>query len=649
MKKQSKPRNNTGTRQSKTQLVKGKIVGNQKGYAFLVRDEGDDVFIPASSLNGAIHGDEALVSIVKNVEGKKCEGRVEKIISHSLKIVVGQIQVFKGFSFVVPDNKKISRDVFIKRDKIKNAVNGDKVVVNITKYSGKNLEGEVIEVLGPNNQNPWTDMLSIVRSYELIEEFPMEVVEKAKEVSVKPIDKIIPKRVDYRDKLIITIDGDDSKDFDDAVSLEMVDGNYQLGVHIADVGEYVKLGGVLDKEAFKRGTSVYFPNMVLPMLPEEISNGCCSLVEGEDRLTLSCIITLDGNGNIINHKICESVIKSTNRMTYNKVTKILQGDEKLCLEYAHLVPMLKNMEKLCLILERKKKDKGSLDFDIPEPKIIVDANSLEVISLIKRPRTISERIIEQFMVLANETVAEHFQKLKIPFVYRIHEKPDVDKLREFNEFVSVLGLSLDSINIKPKDVAEFLAKLENNPMKEVVNRVLLRAMQKAKYSPECLGHFGLASTYYCHFTSPIRRYPDLTIHRIIKQYLRKQLDDSELKKLKKFVVSASNQSSETEISATQAERDVDDYFKARFMKNKIGEVYDGVISGVMPFGVFVELDNTVEGFIGIETLSGTNYVYNEKQIKLSNGIKTYKLGDNIKVKVVGVNLAERKVNFNVVE
>lgn len=649
MKKQSKPRSSTQSRQSKTQLVKGKIVGNQKGYAFLVRDEGDDVFIPASGLNGAIHGDEALVSIVKNVEGKKCEGRVEKVISHSLKTVVGQIQVFKGFSFVVPDNKKVSRDVFVKRDKIKNAVNGDKVVVNITKYTGKNLEGEVVEVLGPNNQNPWTDMLSIVRSYELIEEFPYEVSEQAKIVSSKSIDKIIPKRVDFRDKLIITIDGDDSKDFDDAVSLEMVDGNYQLGVHIADVGEYVKLGGVLDKEAFKRGTSVYFPNMVLPMLPEEISNGCCSLVEGEDRLTLSCIITLDGNGNTINHKICESVIKSTNRMTYNKVTKILQGDEKLCLEYAHLVPMLKNMEKLCLILERKKKDKGSLDFDIPEPKIIVDANSLEVISLIKRPRTISERIIEQFMVLANETVAEHFQKLKIPFVYRIHEKPDMDKLREFNEFVSVLGLSLDSINIKPKDVAEFLAKLENHPMKEVINRVLLRAMQKAKYSPECLGHFGLASTYYCHFTSPIRRYPDLTIHRIIKQYLRKQLDDGELKKLKKFVVSASNQSSETEVSATQAERDVDDYFKARFMKNKIGEVYDGVISGVMPFGVFVELDNTVEGFIGIETLSGTNYVYNEKQIKLSNGIKSYKLGDKIRVKVVSVSLAERKVNFNVVE
>ena len=650
MKKQLKTRKSGKANKShSTKLVKGKIVGNPKGFAFLVQENGDDIFIPASSLKGAIHGDEVLVNIVKSVEGKKSEGRVEKILSHNLKTVVGQIQVFKGFSFVVPDNKKISRDVFVKKDKIKNAVNGDKVVVNLTKYSGKNLEGEVTEVLGPNNQNPWTDMLSIVRSYELIEQFPQEVEEEAKKVSSIDISKKIPKRVDFRDKLIITIDGDDSKDFDDAVSLEIVDGNYELGVHIADVGEYVKLGGILDKEAFKRGTSVYFPNMVLPMLPEEISNGCCSLVEGEDRLTLSCVMTLDSNGKMLHHKICESVIRSTNRMTYNKVTKILQGDETLCLEYAHLVPMLKNMEKLCLIMEKIKKNKGSLDFDIPEPKIVVDQNTLEVLSLVKRPRTISERIIEQFMILANETVAEHFQKLKIPFVYRIHEKPDADKLREFNEFVSVLGLSLTSIDIKPKDVSVFLSKLENNPMKEVVNRVLLRAMQKAKYSPDCLGHFGLASTYYCHFTSPIRRYPDLTIHRIIKQYLRKQLSDAELKKLKKFVISSANQSSETELSATQAERDVDDYFKARYMKNKIGEVYQGVISGVMPFGVFVELDNTVEGFIPIETLDGTNYVYNEKQIKLSNGVKSYKLGDNIKVKVTGVNLAERRVNFGVVE
>ena len=635
---------------SSANLIKGKIVGNKQGYAFLVREDSDeDIFIPASALNGAINDDEVLVSVTNHQEGKKCEGRVEKILSHNLKTVVGQIQVFKGFSFVVPDNKKISRDVFIRKDKIKNAVYGDKVVVHLTKYDGKNLEGEVVEVLGPNNQNPYTDVMSIVRSYELIEEFPQEVMEEAKVVCAKPLDKIIPHRVDFRDKLIITIDGDDSKDFDDAVSLEMIDGNYVLGVHIADVGEYVKFGSKLDKEAYNRGTSVYFPNLVLPMLPEELSNGCCSLVEGEDRLTLSCIMTVDPNGKLLDHKICESVIKSTNRMTYNKVTKILQGDQEMCEKYSHLIPMLKDMEKLCLILEKMRKNRGSLDFEIPEPKIITDPKTMEVITLEKRPRTISERIIESFMLLANETVAEHFQKLKIPFVYRIHEKPDTDKLRDFNEFVAVLGLSLKDVDIKPKDIAEFLAKLDNNPMKEVVNKVLLRAMQKAKYAPDCLGHFGLAATYYCHFTSPIRRYPDLTIHRIIKEYLRKQLDDSEINKLRKFVVSASNQSSDTELSAQRAERDVDDYYKARYMKDKIGSEYDGVISGVMNYGLFIELDNTVEGFTAVESLEGTNYSYNEKQLKLSNGITTYKLGDKVRVKVVSVNLAERRVNFKILE
>ena len=630
-------------------LIKGKIVGNQKGYAFLVQDNStEDIFIPASSLNGAVHGDEVLISVYSHEQGKRKEGRVVKILSHSLKTVVGQIQVFKGFSFVVPDNKKISKDVFVKKDKIKNAVNGDKVVVKLTKFDGKNLEGEVVEVLGPNNNNPITDVLSIVRSYDLIEEFPEVVKQEAKKVSAMPIDKIIPKRVDFRDTLCITIDGDDSKDFDDAVSLEIKDDNYILGVHIADVGEYVKLNSELDKEAFKRGTSVYFPNLVLPMLPEEISNGCCSLVEGKDRLTLSCVMTINKNGKVLDHKICESVIKSRNRMTYNKVTKILQGDKELTKQYAHLVPMLKNMEKLCLILEKIRKDNGSLDFDIPEPKIIVDPVTLELVDLIKRPRTISERIIETFMVLANETVAEHFQKLKIPFVYRIHEKPDTEKIKDFNEFVSVLNLSLSEVDVKPKDIAFFLSKLENHPMKDVVNKVLLRAMQKAKYSPDCLGHFGLASTYYCHFTSPIRRYPDLTIHRIIKQHLHGQITELELKKLKKFVVESSNQSSVTEVSAQQSERDVDDYFKARFMKDKIGEEYEGIISGVMNFGIFVELDNTVEGFVPIETLDGLNYVYYQKQLRLSNGIKSYKLGDKVKVKVTGVNLQERRVNFVII-
>ncbi len=629
-------------------LVKGKLIGNQKGYAFLVQENSpDDVFIPASALNGAIHGDE-VYALARTHEGKT-EGRVIKIVSHTLKTVVGQIQVFKGFAFVVPDNKKISKDVFVKKDKIKNAVYGDKVVVSLTKYDGKNLEGEVTEVLGPNNENPITDVLSIVRSYDLIEEFPAEVEESAQKVSSMPIGEIVKERVDYRNTTCITIDGDDSKDFDDAVSLEMQDGNYILGVHIADVGEYVKQNSVLDKEAFQRGTSVYFPNLVLPMLPESISNGSCSLVEGEDRLTLSCVMTINKDGKVIDHKISESVIRSRNRMTYNKVTAILQGDEALCKEYAHLVPMLQNMQQLCLILEKIRKEHGSLDFDIPEPKIIVDPKTYELIDIIKRPRTISERMIEAFMVLANETVAEHFQKLKIPFVYRIHEKPDADKLRDFNDFVAVLGLSLKEVDVKPKDVAEFLKKVENSPMKDVVNKVLLRAMQKAKYSPDCLGHFGLASTYYCHFTSPIRRYPDLTIHRIIKEYLRNQIDDKEMKRLQKFVVQSANQSSTTEVSAQQAERDVDDYFKARFMKDKIGTEYEGIISGVMNFGLFIELDNTVEGFVPVESLEGTNYTYSQKLLRLSNGNKTYKLGDKVRVKVAGVNLADRRVNFVIVQ
>lgn len=629
-------------------LVKGRLVGNKQGYAFLVREnEPDDIFIPASATNGAINDDEVLVSITKSSEGKRQEGRVVQILKHNLKTLVGQIQVFQGFAFVVPDNKKISKDVFVKKDKIRNAVYGDKVVVNLTKYDGKNLEGEVIEVLGPNNQNPITDVLSIVRGYELIEEFPQEVIDSAKKVSQLPIQDRLSNRTDFRDTLCITIDGDDSKDFDDAVSLEMVGDNYVLGVHIADVGEYVKLGSVLDKEAFKRGTSVYFPNLVLPMLPQEISNGCCSLVEGEDRLTLSCVMTVDKNGKVLNHKICESVIKSRNRMTYNNVTKILEGDEKLNKKYAHLVDMLKNMASLCLILEKRRRDCGSLDFDIPEPKIIVDPETYEMIDLIKRPRTISERMIETFMVLANETVAEHFRKLKLPFVYRLHEVPDADKIRGFNEFVKPLGLSLTEDDVESKDIQIFLSKLENNPMKDVINKVLLRAMQKAKYSPDCLGHFGLALTYYCHFTSPIRRYPDLTIHRIIKQYLKNQLNENELKKLKKFVVESSNQSSVTEVSAERAERDVDDYFKARFMKDKIGQTFEGVISGVMSFGVFVELENTVEGFTALENLQGTGYNYNEKQLVLSNGIHTYKLGAKVKVKVVSVNLAERRVNFEI--
>lgn len=647
--KQLSKQSKSSRKNSEQVLIKGKLIGNKKGFAFVEQEDKnlEDIFIPAPFVFDAIHGDEVLVSITKQSSDKRSEGRIEKVLSHHIKTIVGTIQVFKNFAFVVPDNKKISKDVFVKKYDIKNAIDGDKVVVKINKYEGRNLEGEVVEVLGKANSNPLTDVLSIVRSYELIEEFPKLVEEKAKEVSELDVQKQLSKRKDLRSLLTFTIDGDDSKDFDDAVSLTIEDDAFVLGVHIADVGEFVRRKSILDEEAFNRATSVYFPNLVLPMLPEAISNGCCSLVEGEDRLTLSCIMKIDQNGKVISHEICESVINSTNRMTYKKVTKILEGDKELCNQYAHLVQTLKNMEKLCLILEANRKNNGSLDFDVPEPKIVVDPVNMEVISLEKRPRTISERIIESFMVLANETVAEHFQKLKIPFVYRIHEKPDADKIRGFNEFVKNLNMSLTEENVSPKDISNFLSNLENHPMKDVVNKVLLRAMQKAKYSPDCLGHFGLASKFYCHFTSPIRRYPDLTIHRIIKDYLHNKLDENALKTLKKFVVESSNQSSEKEVSAQQAERDVDDYYKARYMKDKIGQEFEGIVSGVMPYGIFVELENTCEGFSPIETLKGGNYIYNEKLLKLSNGIYSYRLGDKVKVKIVSVNLSERRINFQI--
>ena len=452
-------------------------------------------------------------------------------------------------------------------------------------------------------------------------------------------------RLDLRKEIIFTIDGDDSKDFDDAVSIDYKDGIYTLGVHIADVGEYVKYKSVIDEEAYNRGTSVYFPNMVLPMIPESLSNGICSLNPKQDRLTLSCIMNVNEQGQVISHKICESVINSCERMTYNKVTKILEGDKELNETYSHIVPSLKTMEKLTHILEKVRKDRGAVDFDIPEPKIVLDAQNEEVEVLIKRPRTISERLIESFMLLANETVAKHFNDLKIPFVYRVHEKPEEAKLKNFNSFASSLDMHLSLDDLSPKSIQNFLAKVEGSEIKEVINKVLLRCMQKAKYSPSCLGHFGLAATDYCHFTSPIRRYPDLTIHRIIKEYLHDELNDKEISKLKAFVIDSSNRSSEREVLAEKAERDVDDYYKARYMQKHIGESYEGVISGVTNFGLFVELDNTVEGFISVTDLKGVNYVYSEEQLKLSNGNYTYTFGDKIKITVASVILDERKVNF----
>lgn len=633
---------------SKLGYVKGEIVGNKNGFAFLIREDGeDDVFIANHNLKGAMHQDIVVAKINKATKGKKCDGEVVKIIDHKLKTLVGKIEIFKNFAFVVPDNKKIFKDVFISKKDILNAKNGDKVFVKITSFEGKNLTGKVIESLGYDDGSFNTDVLSIIRSYELIEKFNNEVLQEAKNISQQLSPSQIKGRLDLRKEIIFTIDGDDSKDFDDAVSIDYDNGFYTLGVHIADVGEYVKMGSALDKEAFERGTSAYFPNMVLPMLPVELSNGICSLNPKQDRLSLSCIMKIDKQGNVVEHKIAESVINSCERMTYNNVTKILQGDPELNKTYSHIVEKLKIMEELTYILEKVRKDRGAVDFDIPEPKIILDSKNEEVDVLIKRPRTISERLIESFMLIANETIAKHFNNLKIPFVYRVHEKPEEAKLKSFNSFVAGLNLHLSLNDLSSKSMQEFLSKLDGLDVKEVVNKVLLRCMQKAKYSPTCLGHFGLAATDYCHFTSPIRRYPDLTIHRIIKQWLHKELDSSNLKSLKKFVIESSTKSSEREVLAEKAERDVDDYYKARYMQKHIGESFDGVISSVTNFGLFVELDNTVEGFVSIESLPGTNYLFNPDALRLSNNDNKFTMGDKVKVVVSSVILDERKVNFEI--
>ena len=627
----------------------GVLNGNQKGFAFCILDDKqqEDIFVANANLNGALHNDKVLIKTKTNDRDGRTEGVVVKVLEHGLKTVVGTIQVFEKFCFVVPDNKKIFKDVYVKKSNSKNAKSGDKVFVQIDSYEGKNLKGSVLEILSNGKNDINTDVLCIIRSYELIEEFSKELLNCARSLPQKVDALKYPNRLDLRNEIIFTIDGDDTKDFDDAVSLTKEGDVYTLGVHIADVGEYVEQGSKLDEEAFERGTSVYFPNCVLPMLPKELSNGICSLNPNEDRLTLSCICKIDKNGKILEHKICESIINSCHRMTYANVTKIIDGNEELCKRYNDILPTLNLMAELNSILENARLNRGEINFEIPEAKIVLDPKTLEVASLSKRPRTVSERLIESFMLVANEVVAEHFKKLNIPFVYRCHEAPQNDKIEQFNDFVGALGYNLQGKSevLKPIEVQQFMSQLPEGDMRDIINSVLLRSMQKANYSSDCLGHFGLAAPYYCHFTSPIRRYPDLTIHRIIKDSLHGKLNSSRLKNLKQFVVTASNQSSEREVLAQKAERDVDDYFKCRYMRDKVGDVFDATIDSVTNFGFFVKLENTVEGLVSISSLKGDNYTFNPKNLTLSNPHNTYRLGDKVKVKLENVNLSERNIDF----
>jgi ribonuclease R len=638
---------------NKMKLVKGTISGHSKGFAFLIPTEGNvpHIFIPPKSLNTAMNNDIVLVHRVEGSRGDSTEGEVFKIIKRGNLRVVGTFELLDGYGFLVPDNKRFNKDVFIPKNKIMNAKTDQKVVVKINKFDGRRPEGEIVEILGDKN-SPAVEILSIIRGHNLIEEFSRELLNSVKNMSLEIKESDLENRLDLRKKAIFTIDGDDAKDLDDAIDIKYDEKKdvYTLGVHIADVGHYVKRDSLLDREAFNRGTSVYFPHAVLPMLPRELSNGICSLHPKVDRLTTTIYMDIDNKGEVIKHTLHESVINSIERMTYTNVTKILEGDEEMNKRYENIASDLRIMAKLSVILENKRKRRGSLDFDLPETKIIVNPSSFEVETMELRERKVSNKLIESFMLVANETVAKHMHDLKLPFVYRIHEKPSQERLKAFEEFITPFGLSIkeDKGEVSPKDLQKFLSRIEDLEYKDVINKVLLRSMQKAKYRPECLGHYGLAAEYYSHFTSPIRRYPDLTIHRIIKDHLNNKLTAPKIKRLKKFVDEASMQSSITEVAAEKCEREIDDYFKAKFMEDKIGMEFDGTISGVTAYGIFVELDNTIEGFVRVQDLVGDSYKFIESRFMLTNTHTTYSMGDQIKVKVISANALDKRVDFVII-
>lgn len=621
----------------------GIVQGNERGFAFIIPDDkdahGGDYFVPRRALNGAMNKDRVLAV---HKRGTEDEAYVVKIIERGQKRIVGTFEKDKRAGYVIPDDKKFDSDVYVPLSLCLNAKPGDKVLAEITSYP-KNamVGGKIIEVLGESGDF-YTEELSIIRSYGLIEEFPEEVERAAEEVAGQPITP--GKRRDLRNLLTITIDGEDTRDIDDAVSLERDGENYVLGVHIADVSHYVKLNGKLDREAYTRGTSVYFPDMVLPMLPKALSNGACSLNEGEDRYAMSCFMVFDCSGKKLGYDICESIIRSDHRMTYTQVTAILDGDGDLNKKYADVAPMLREMEKLCLRLENRRKAAGSINLDVKEAHIYV--NEAGEIVIPDYERSVSHRMIEQFMVSANESVADYAFKRKAPFLYRVHERPSPEKASTFFSFLRDLGITPagDMYNLQPSDFQKILKEVEDKPYSSVVNRVMLRSMQKARYCEDNLGHFGLASGCYCHFTSPIRRYPDLFVHRVLKKLLWG--DDAGAKKTYGPIAhDAGIDTSECERRADMAERDVDDLYKVVYMQDKIGEEFDAVISGVTNFAVFAELPNTIEGIMRIEVLPQDSYAFIEEKFLLK-GIKySFKIGDPIRIRVAGCDYGNMRVEF----
>ncbi|OAA90053.1 ribonuclease R [Clostridium ljungdahlii] len=637
-------------------LVTGKFQGHQKGYGFVIpENEGADVFVPSSYLNGAMNGDKVVVKITKMEDkGKKCEGEIIRVLERANKVVIGTFEDSTNFGFVVPEEKRIYQDIFIPKECRKNAQTGDVVVAEITEWPEKrrNPEGKIINILGKKGEKG-IDILTIIKKNNLPEEFPIKVQQYVENIPEEIPKDEYDRRTDLRDLLTVTIDGEDAKDLDDAVSLsKLPNGNYSLGVHIADVSNYVREKNPLDKEALKRGTSVYLIDRVIPMLPKKLSNGICSLNPNTDRLTLSCLMEIDKTGKVVQHNVVESVIRSNERMTYTDVTKILRDKDAETMEkYSYLVDTFNLMEELCKILNKRRMTRGAIDFDFQECKIILDDLGVPV-KIEPYERGISNRIIEEFMLVCNETIAEHMFWTNLPFVYRIHEDPDEEKLMHFNEFVHNLGYVIKwGQEVHPKALQDIIEKVKGKKEEIVVSTLLLRSMKQARYSSECVGHFGLAARYYCHFTSPIRRYPDLIIHRIIKEFINGRLTDNRIKTLVKEVDYAAKQSSEMERVAQDAEREVDDLKKAEYMSKRIGEEFEGIISSVTNFGMFVELPNTIEGLVHMSTLEDDYYVYDEKHLSLvgERNRNIYKLGDEIKIRVLKVDMFAHEIYFEVVK
>ena len=634
--------------------VTGVFTAHQRGFGFVtVEGETEDIFIPGDKVNGAMHMDTVEIAVLPTTSGKRKEGAVLKVIERGMKHVVCTYEASENFGFAVPDNTRFGSDIFIPKGKSMGAVAGHKVVVEVTSYGKKDKkpEGRVVEIIGHIN-DPGTDILSIVKAYDMPVEFSEKIMHQVENVSKEVTDADMAGRMDLRDWTMVTIDGEDAKDLDDAVSLFMDGDNYVLGVHIADVSNYVQEHSALDVEALKRGTSVYLVDRVIPMLPHALSNGICSLNEAQNRLTLSCIMTINPKGEVIDHKIAETVIRTNRRMTYTNVKKILEDkDPEVMEEYKELVPMFEKMAELASILRKRRMKRGSIDFDFPETKVILNDKG-EPIDIKPYDRNVATKLIEDFMLIANETVASHFFWQEIPFVYRTHENPDTEKIHKLSTFINNFGYSLHigADEVHPKELQKLLEKIEGTDEEALISRLTLRSMKQARYTTACTGHFGLAASYYCHFTSPIRRYPDLQIHRIIKETLRGRMNAKRIEHYEGILDEVAKQSSQMERRADEAERETIKLKKCEYMAKHIGEEFEGVISGVTEWGFFVELPNTVEGLVRVTELKDDFYQFYEDTYELVGEAtnKRYKLGQKVKVVVESTDKLIRTIDFALV-